>query len=601
MLASVASFAAEEPSSLNATNTSVVKIPMRDGIHLNATVFTPKNQRAPEPCVFVLTPYDGWRSHAYKVSGIPSAVHGLPFITVDSRGRGSSEGSGSSRPFFQEAKDGYDIVEWLAKQPYCNGKVAMWGLSYMGYDQWATAKELPPHLATIVPIAAAHPGVDLPMRDNLFEPFMLYWLICEVAPDRVPQSCDDPAFWTALNLRLIESGQPLEEFDRLAGYPSSVGQEWMSHPQPDAYWDAYNPTPEQYAKLRIPILTITGSYDDDQPGALSFYQEHMRYGNADAKARHYLVIGPWDHGHTVGPAAEFGGIKVGPASLLDVKKLHLEWYTWTMKDGPKPEFLKNRVAYYVMGAEKWRYAETLESVTATHGVYFLQSTENPTDVFHSGSLTSRQPADGHPDHYVYDPHDISDAELRSAMGTKSWVDQRLVYAASGKQLVYHTASFEKDTEISGFFKLSAWIYIDCPDTDLYVSLFDIGLDGSSIRLSTDAIRARYREGLRTPKLIQTHAPLRYDFNHFTFVSRQIKQGHRLRLVIAPEGQLVEEDFEEKNYNSGGTVTKESMRDARPVTVTLYHDHSHPSALYVPLGQPESVAEPTAPTSSLVTQ
>jgi uncharacterized protein len=125
-----------------------VKIPLRDGVHLNATVYTPRDQEAPAPCIFTLTPYI---AQTYHVRGIYFAAHGLPFLTVDVRGRGNSEGE--FHPFIQEAKDGYDVVEWLARQPYCNGKVSMWGGSYAGYDQWATAKEFPPHLATIVPVA----------------------------------------------------------------------------------------------------------------------------------------------------------------------------------------------------------------------------------------------------------------------------------------------------------------------------------------------------------------------------------------------------------------------------------------------------------------
>jgi len=123
--------------------------------------------------------------------------------------------------------------------------------------------------------------------------------------------------------------------------------------------------------------------------------------------------------------------------------------------------------------------------------------------------------------------------------------------------------------------------IDQPDTDFRVSVAEIGVDGGSLQLATDSMRARYREDPRAQKLIRTTEPLRYDFRHFTFISRQIRKGHRLRLVIGPLNSL----FWQKNYNSGGVVAVESMRDARPVTVRLFHDETHPSALYVPLGQP----------------
>jgi predicted acyl esterase len=233
----------------------------------------------------------------------------------------------------------------------------------------------------------------------------------------------------------------------------------------------------------------------------------------------------------------------------------------------------------------------LEAITACHEPYFLDSTANANDVFAAGSLGA-VPGKGQPDTYTYDPRDTDgpevDAEARTHGG--SLIDQRVTFALRGRQLVYHSAPFQQDRELSGFFTFSAWIAIDCPDTDLYVSVHEIALDGSSIRLSTDAIRARYREGLRKARLIRTAEPLRYDFERFTFVSRQIKRGHRLRLILAPMGRLIETTFAERNFNGGGVVAEESAADARPVTVRLFHDDVYPSALHVPLARTESPAE-----------
>jgi putative CocE/NonD family hydrolase len=301
-----------------------------------------------------------------------------------------------------------------------------------------------------------------------------------------------------------------------------------------------------------------------------------------------LIIGPWNHlGTGWVSGEEFGGLKVGAASLIDMPKLHLDWYAWTMQNGPKPEFLQKSVAYYVMGAERWKYADGLDAITARHVTYFLDSAGPANDVFSSGTLRASAGM-GQPDTYTYDPCDTHTPEIDAEAQTvgDSLVDQSVTLALRGKALVYHSAPFESDTEISGFFKFCVWIAIDCPDTDLYVSVHEINLDGRSVRLSTDAIRARYREGLRTPKLIHTRDPLRYDFERFTFVSRQIKKGHRLRLLVAPIGRLVESTFAEKNYNGGGVVAEESAKDAKSVTVRLFHDDAHPSALYVPLGQME---------------
>src|SRR5262249_12459451 len=148
-----------------------VKIPLRDGVKLNATVYKPKAMKEPSPVVFTLTPYI---ADTYHERGLYFARHGYVFALVDVRGRGNSEGR--FEPFANEGRDGHDAVEWLARQPWCNGRVAMWGGSYAGFDQWATLKEFPPHLATIVPAAAAHPGVDFPAFKNIPTSYLIQWL-----------------------------------------------------------------------------------------------------------------------------------------------------------------------------------------------------------------------------------------------------------------------------------------------------------------------------------------------------------------------------------------------------------------------------------------
>jgi uncharacterized protein len=552
-----------------------VKIPLRDGVKLNATVYTPRDQKAPAPCVFTLTPYIG---QSYHDRGMYFATHGYPFLTVDVRGRGNSEGQ--FRPLIQEARDGHDVVEWLAQQPYCNGKVTMWGGSYAGYDQWVTAKEFPPHLATIVPVASPFAGVDFPMRGNIPAPYDLQWLTFTSGNTSQDRIFGDELFWDAKGREWFEGGSPFRQFDTLVGNPSATFQEWLAHPAVDSYWDSYNPTAEQYAKLSIPILTITGHYDGDQPGAMEHYRRYMKNTDAAGRARHYLIIGPWDHAGTRTPEAHVGGLTFGSASLVDLPKLHRDWYAWTMQGGPKPEFLQKHVAYYVMESEKWRYADTLEGVTAQSRAYHLDSVANATDVLASGSLDAAR-GKGKPDRYVYDPRDVSIAAVEANIEPGSLTDQHWVHAMRGKQLVYHTAPFDRDTEITGYFKLSAWLAIDRPDTDFSVNIYEIRPDGSSILLTNDVQRARYRESLRTPRLITTREPLRYDFNGFMFTSRLLRHGSRLRLVIGPVNSM----FSQKNYNSGGEVSDESMRDAKTVTVQLYHDAAHPSALYVPIGQP----------------
>ena len=559
-----------------------VRIPLRDGIKLNATLYRPQNQKDPLPCVFTLTPYI---SQSYHDRGMYFAGHGYVYLTVDVRGRGNSDGEFT--PMLQEARDGHDVVEWLAQQKYCNGKVTMWGGSYAGYNQWATAKEFPPHLATIVPVASPYAGVDFPRRNNIAYLYDMQWLTFTSGRAGQEKIFGDGPFWAAKFREIYDKHLAFKDLDTVIGNPSPAFQSWVAHPMVDAFWDSYNPSAAQYAKIDMPILSITGQYDGDQPGAMTHYREHMAHASAAAKDRHYLVIGPWDHAGTRTPKAEVAGLTFGKASLVDMNKLHKDWYDWTMKAGAKPEFLKDKVAYYVVGggAEDWRYATTLDAVTAESRPLYLTSQDGrANELFASGALQPGKATGAKPDRYVYDPLDVSSEKVDEVEVPASLTDQRLILQQSGKYLVYHTSAFEKDLDIAGFFKLSTWIAIDQPDTDFHATLFEIQPDGTNVFLSDDMMRARYRTGDREAKLVQKGKIERYDFDRFTFVARRLQAGSRLRLIIAPMNSM----YSEKNYNSGGVVAEETGKDARTVTVSLYHDAQHPSSLFVPIAAPSSM-------------
>jgi hypothetical protein len=329
----------------------------------------------------------------------------------------------------------------------------------------------------------------------------------------------------------------------------------------------------------MPILTITGSYDGDQPGALTYYQDHMRYGSEEAKAKHYLIIGPWDHAGTRTPKKEVGGLTFGDASVLDMNKLHTEWWDWTLKTGSKPEFLKKRVAYYVMGSDEWKYADSLETVANQKRTLYLDSTDGrANDVFHAGSMADKKPSASQNDKYVYDPLDNRPGELEEKPNDNYLTDQTGALNLYGQGVAYQSQPLAEATEISGWVKLVAWMSMDVPDTDFVASLYEIMPDGTSIQLTTDLMRARYRESLSQAKLVTAGKVERYEFSSFTWFSRKIAKGSRLRLVFgAPNTRQLE-----KNYNSGGVVADETAKDARTAHVTVYHDAEHASYLEVPV-------------------
>lgn len=549
-----------------------VKIPMRDSVRLNATVYKPKDP-ALTPVIFTLTPYIG---DSYHPRAIYFAQRGYTFALVDCRGRGNSEGE--FEPLVNEGRDGHDVVAWLAGQPWCNGSVAMWGGSYGGFDQWMTLKEGPAPLRTIVPAASVHPGVDFPAIGNIFYPYNMQWLTFTSGVTGNFNLFAEQSFWIEKYRELYLSHRPFKELDQVVGNHSTVFQTWVQHPTLDAYWDRLALTPAEYDRIDIPILTITGHYDVDQPGALYFYRQHMQSASP-ARDRHYLIIGPWDHLGTRTPSREFGGLAFGEASLLDLNKLHAEWYDWTLKEGAQPDFVKQRVAYYLAGAEVWKYADSLDAIASeTRRLYLNSHDGRAGDVFHSGHLQEALPVESTPDGYVYDPLDVRPAELDREEVKQHLTDQRTALNLFGNGLVYHSAPFEVDTEITGQIRLVVWLAIDVPDTDFRAFLYEILPDGRSIQLTRAWMRARYRESLREERLVTPGEINCYQFDGFTFFARRIARGSRLRLLFDSPNSI----YMQKNYNSGGVVADESGQDAATAHVTLYHDPEHPSYLELPV-------------------
>ncbi len=552
-----------------------VKIPMRDGVTLNATIFQPHRQKDPLPVIFTLTPYIG---DSYTDRAMYFAQHGYVYALVDVRGRGNS--GGVFEPFANDAKDGYDVVEWFAKQPYCNGKVTMWGGSYAGFDQWSTLKEFPPHLATIVPAAAAHPGVDFPFQYNIFGPYDEQWLTFTSGVTGNGSLFGNSSFWAGKSREYYDEHRAFREYDNIVGNPSVVFQKWLQHPIPDEYYDAMVPNPEAYKRIQIPILTITGDYDGDQPGAFTYYKRHMEYGTPEAKQNHFLIIGPWDHAGTRTPRREVGGLKFGEASVLDLNKMHTEWYDWVMKAGKKPEFLKKRVAYYVVGAgaENWKYADSLEGISNEMRTLYLGSNGEARSVFQSVRLSEKPGAGAATDEWTYDPLDTRPGDAEPDEDGVGLTSQRALLNTYGNGAIYHSDPFSGATEVTGFLKLTVWLKMDVVDTDLEAEVYEISPGGESVYLTGATMRARYRESLRKEKLVAPGKTDKYTFDNFTFFSRRIAKGSRLRLFV----HCLNTTGSEKNYNSGGVVALETAKDAKTAHVTLVHDAEHQSMLEVPI-------------------
>ncbi|MDG2521312.1 CocE/NonD family hydrolase [Caulobacter segnis] len=555
-----------------------VKIPMRDGVTLDATIVRPVGG-GKHPVIFTLTPYVADR---FMDVAAYFAKAGYVFASVDSRGRGNS--GGEFVPWSGDGVDGFDAVEWLAKQPWADGQVAMWGGSYGGKNQWMIAGEQPEGLKTIVPASPGFVGINIgKTQSNVMRPFDHNWVVNVMGNTANANGSGDKAYWLGLYTEMAKGLVPLRDFDKLSGYASPIWQEWMRHPEMDAFWDGASVAPDRYPLIKMPTLSIAGQFEASNTGAIIFRQNHLNVASQEVAQGSYLVIGPWDHPGSRVPKQHVGGLDLGPAAVLDVKALHVAWYDHVMKGGPVPAFLKDKVTYYLLGPNEWRSAPSIAAATARTQELSLSSPKSGAGSIAERGLLTATAGRERPDAYVYDPSLPAHNEgfEGDVMVSPDYLlNTAMMRRLKGDGLVYDTAPLAGDADLVGIPKLKIDMALDVPDTDVRAVLYEVRPDGSAIFLAQDWIRARYRESTRVAKLVTPGKVERYSFDWFPFISRRIQAGSVVRLVIVPLGAGL---HVERNRNSGKTVADELVTDSRVANVSISVG-SGASVLSLPWGQ-----------------
>lgn len=550
------------------------KVKMDDGICLSANIFKPAEMKEPLPAIFTFTPYV---SDEGQERGSFFAQNGYVYVHVDVRGRGNSEGE--FLPIEKDGPDGAQVVQWIAKQPWCNGKVGMRGGSYRGMVQWQVLKHFPAALKTIVPTAAPCPGIDAPMFNNIFFSEFIPWLAFTKGKTKNIDLVSDRQYWLYKTYKSYSKYLPFSKLaEDTCGRPE-IFKRWLSHPYYDDYWQNMSMADERYQKIDIPILTITGYFDENQPGALHYFRKHMQLGKKHIKEKHYLIIGPWTHPGTRKPQKELAGMVFGDNAVLNIDQLHLEWFDWILKEKEKPKFMEKRICYYVMKENQWKYQSRLKDTSNREMSWYLSSREGKAnDVFHSGYLEQIPPTNKQePDVFRYDPLKIVSKKEFFNISSGFSLFQREAFKK--EKLIYHSPPLKEAIEIAGVVKLTTYIELNVPDTDLAMFLCEIKPDGKSILLTLwGLMRARYRNSRSRPELVIPGTINKYVFNKSLFFARKLEKGSRLRLIISS----LNYPYFEKNYNSGGTVAEETGKDARTAIIKLYHNKKYPSVLELPI-------------------
>ncbi|MEL7146794.1 MAG: CocE/NonD family hydrolase [Bacteroidota bacterium] len=547
------------------------KVPMRDGIQLSADIYLPEGNKKPLPVILIYTPY--LNDEAVE-RGMFFAKKDYVFISLDLRGRGNSEGV--YFPFEKDGQDGYDAINWITQQPWCNGQVGMMGGSYRGMVQWMTLKEMPEALKTIVPTASVGPGIDFPKKNGVFYNYMLKWLTFTSGKGLNLKNFSNDEFWQSKGLKKIKEGLPFKDWDMTAlNARNPIFQKWIAHPDFDEFWQNLYPQPEHYATLDLPILTITGYFDGDQPGALKYYEDHMTHGSINGKGRHYLVLGPWTHGGTRKPETEVGGLQFGKNAKIDMMQLHLEWFNWVFKNGAKPGLLKDRVNHFVMETNQWAHSTAYHQLAGDTLSFFLSSPENTANsLYNPGQLTETIPGREDPDSFIYNPLDT--VQQAATNGDNYYLSP--IPSVLKNHLIYLSDPMKKDNELIGRIALDAYISLNVKDTDITTTYYEIRADGQTIYLGNDRIRARYRNSLEKAEMVTPGKIELYQFKSSFFTNRKLLKGSRIAIIMGPE----ESASSQRNYNSGKDVSEETKDDSVIATVTLYHSKKYPSHLKIPV-------------------
>jgi putative CocE/NonD family hydrolase len=308
-------------------------------------------------------------------------------------------------------------------------------------------------------------------------------------------------------------------------------------------------------------------------------------------AKHYLVIGPWDHGGTQVPGKEIEGLAIPPNAVLDMNQLHADWYDWALGRAPLPQFFQSqRVAFYVMGENAWRHAPTLEAASSGKDLVLHLSDPQgtPAGVFQAGGLVTRAPRAEPPAQLVSDPRELPELEVAGYAADENLLSTFRAYQK--RALVFHSEPFATDVTFAGHMRLLLECAADAPDFDLSAQVMMISPDGTAVQLGQDLRRARFRNSPFRSELLRPGEVVEIPFQ-FNWAAWRIPAGARLRLVVTP---LNSPNYQ-KNYNTGGRIGYERLEDARVAHVRIFHDARHASRLILPLAN-EALA-PTVATSS----
>lgn len=553
---------------------------MRDGVRISADIYLP-DAAGKYPAILSHTPYSN-----NSPGGVDKAKwwarRGYAVVLTDTRGRFDSEGTWD--PFTDlHKRDGYDLVEWIAAQPWCTGNVGMMGGSYLGWTQWWTASQAPPRLKAMAPfVSPPSSGLDnAPYQNGILSAWAIDWgarMAGRTEQVIGPGPYGGFSTYRAENMARVPQA---DIFNRMGVRDGAWYDEWIKNNLANDYWqrNAY----DQYERVRAPAFQATGWFDANFPGSPQNYLGMRQRGPTPETRRPRLIIGPWPHG--INSSRELAGFDYGADSLIDLDGLTCRWFDYWLKGEANGVMDDPPVWVFVMGVNRW-YAEKDWPLPQTRWTqYYLSSGGKANSLKGDGTLGPQAGGGAEFDAYVYDPSKPSRAPFTGGH-IDGAVDAR-VPAIGDDVLVYDTAPLAEAVEITGPVRAKLYAATSARDTDWMVRLIDVRPDGYAALLCDGVMRARYRdpdrEGAFQPKRLSTIEPdkvYEYSIEFWRATGNVFANGHRIRVEVSSSYF----PYYLPNLNTGadnnGFATQPVVARQR-----IYHSARYPSHVVLPVIPP----------------
>ena len=522
----------------------------RDGVPLSTAVLIPADVAEPVPTILVRTPY----GKEGDILNYLRYVHrGYAVVIQDVRGRNKS--GGEWLPNSHEVEDGDDTLNWIAAQPWSNGKVGTVGGSYLGYVQWAAAASGNPHLTTMISVVTAGSAFcDLPRKGGAFVSGMMAWAFAVSKREFHPELMMRDDWDEILNIR------PLEDIPKKAlGYEIPFLTTWLNHMDCDELWKKSD-WKKRSSGVKIPALIMSGWFDDDGMGTTEALDLTADHGDTMRK----VILGPWQHGGN--SRYDIHGMVLGQQALkMDIDLTFFRWFDYHLRGRENGIDRLPDVEYYTLGEERWKTASDWPVPETEAFSLYLTDGETASD---NGGLRFEPAARAGEDSYDYDPEDpalcIIDMSENEVGVPENYTEQDL----RPDVLCYDTPPLEEPVTLTGDFSVELYISSDAPDTDFVVRINDVDEHGTSIKLADGVLSARYRDGFETSRMMKPGQVYKLVIRT-SKVSAMFKRGHRIRLTVTSSAK----NWIFPNSNTEGGFNSQETRIAHN---TVHHGGIYPS-------------------------